>query len=210
MNEIFGIPMSSIMTVLVVMLAICLLVIVWIALRRSVMFKIGVRNIPRRPAQSILVIIGLMLSTLIIAAALGTGDTIDYSATALTYDSLGEADELVVHSTSGDGEGSIASAIQERIPQTVVDDIDQLFADSDLVDGVMPLLIEQVPVFLFEGGPPAPDADIAAMMTDGTITQAEPTSYLAGIDSSRADQFGGLSSIDGETISLGELPPIRS
>jgi putative ABC transport system permease protein len=198
--------MSSIMTVLLVMLGICLLVILWIALRRTVMFKIGLRNIPRRPAQSILVIIGLMLSTLIIAAALGTGDTIDYSATALTYESLGDADELVVHSTTGDGEGSVASAIQQRIPQTVVDDLEAMFADSDLVDGLMPLLIEQVPVFLFPGGPPAADADMTAMLADGTVTQAEPSAYLAGIDPARAEQFGHLKSSDGEIIDLAALP----
>lgn len=206
MNEIFGVPMSAIMTVLVVMLAICLFVFVWIAWRRRVMFKVGVRNIPRRPAQSVLVIIGLMLSTLIIAAALGTGDTIDYSATALTYDSLGSADELVVHSTTGDGEGSIESSLQEHIPQSTVDDLDALFADSDLVDGIMPLLIEQVPVFLFEGGIPDADADLTTMMTDGTITQAEPTAYLAGIDSARADLFGGLKSNTGDLLDLGSLP----
>jgi hypothetical protein len=46
MDEIFGVPMSAIMTALLVLLAICLLVIVWIAVRRPVMFKIGIRNIP--------------------------------------------------------------------------------------------------------------------------------------------------------------------
>src|SRR5687767_12857923 len=119
MNEIFGVPMTSIMTVLLVMLAICLVSILWIAIRRTMMFKIGIRNIPRRPAETVLVIVGLMLSTLIIAAALGTGDTIDYSATAATYEGLGEADELVVYSQAEDGDGDIANAITERIPQAV-------------------------------------------------------------------------------------------
>ncbi len=206
MNELFGVPMNSIMIALLIMLGICLLVILWIALRRTVMFKVGVRNIPRRPAQSILVVIGLMLSTLIIAAALGTGDTIDHSATALTYESLGDADELVVHSATGDGEGSIGSALQTRIPQSVLDDLEAMFADSDLVDGMMPLLIEQVPVFLFEGGPPAPGTDLTAMLSDGSITQAEPNAIFAGIDSSRAELFGHLKTPDGDIIDLGALP----
>jgi putative ABC transport system permease protein len=205
MNEIFGVPMTSIMTVLLVMLAICLVSILWIAIRRTVMFKIGIRNIPRRPAETVLVIVGLMLSTLIIAAALGTGDTIDYSATAATYEGLGEADELVVYSQSGDGEGDIASAISERIPQSVTTEIDELFADSDLVDGVMPLLIETVPVFLFEGGPPEEGADLMALAEEGAVTQSEPNAYLAGIDTSRLDQFDDLESVDGDVIPLAEI-----
>src|SRR5215213_5920726 len=106
MNEIFGLSMTVIMIVLLVLLGICLLTVAWVALRRPVIFKLGVRNIPRRKAQTILVVVGLMLSTLIIAAALGTGDTIDHSVTAATYEGLGHADELVVHGQSEDGEGN--------------------------------------------------------------------------------------------------------
>ena len=205
MNEIFGVPMTSIMTVLLVMLAICLVSILWIALRRTVMFKIGIRNIPRRPAETILVVIGLMLSTLIIAAALGTGDTIDYSATAQTYDLLGEADELVVYSNTGDGEGSIDSAVNEFIPASTTAEVEELFADTGLVDGVMPLLIEFVPVFLFEGGPPPADADFLELAENGTITQSEPSAFLAGIDPAKLDDFGQLRSTDGDVIDLGAL-----
>src|SRR6266540_3532545 len=98
MNEIFGIPMTSVMITLLVLLALCLLSVAWVAWRRPVIFKLGVRNIPRRRAQTILIVVGLMLSTLIIAAAFGTGDTIDYSMTADVYDNLGRIDELVVYS----------------------------------------------------------------------------------------------------------------
>src|SRR5215211_8271222 len=107
MNEIFGVPMNSIMAVLLVMLGICLLVIGWIAWRRTLLFKMGLRNVPRRKAQTVLVIIGLMLATLIIAAAFGTGDTIDNSITSLTYKKLGPVDELILYSNSEDGEGTI-------------------------------------------------------------------------------------------------------
>src|SRR5829696_9376974 len=105
MNEIFGLSMSVIMVVLIVLLALCLITVAWVALRRRVIFKLGVRNIPRRKAQTILIVIGLMLSTLIIAAALGAGDTIDHSATVDVYDNLGEIDELVVYSQDPEVEG---------------------------------------------------------------------------------------------------------
>ena len=205
MNEIFGVPMNSIMIVLLVMLAICLSVVLFIALRRPVMFKIGVRNIPRRPAETALVIVGLMLSTLIIAAALGTGDTIDYSATALTYETLGAADELVVYSNTGDGEGSIGTSLNDRIPQSTADEINLLFAGTGLVDGVTPILIETVPVFLFADGPPPANANYLELAQNGGITQSEPNAYLAGIDPAQLQGFGDITSVNGGTIDLATL-----
>ncbi|HEU0165475.1 MAG TPA: hypothetical protein VFQ54_10555, partial [Thermomicrobiales bacterium] len=79
MDKLFGIPMTSIMIVLVILLGLCLLWVAYIALRRPVIFKLGVRNIPRRKAQTSLIVVGLMLATLIITAALGTGDTLNHS-----------------------------------------------------------------------------------------------------------------------------------
>src|SRR5919106_5848165 len=96
MDKILGIPTTGLMYGLLVGLALCLLSVAWVAWRRPVIFKLGVRNIPRRRAQSTLIVVGLMLSTLIIAAALGTGDTIDHSITSDVYDNLGNVDELVV------------------------------------------------------------------------------------------------------------------
>src|SRR5919112_1376353 len=96
MDKVFGLPMSGIATVLVALLALCLLSVAWVAWRRPVIFKLGVRNIPRRRAQTSLIVIGLMLSTLIILAALGTGDTLDYSLTKDVYDNYGNVDTVVV------------------------------------------------------------------------------------------------------------------
>ena len=55
----------------------------------------GVRNIPRRRAQTTLIVIGLMLSTVIISAAFTTGDTVDRSITSEVYELLGSLDEVV-------------------------------------------------------------------------------------------------------------------
>src|SRR3546814_17609587 len=56
----------------------------------------GLRNLALRKAQTALIVIGLMLSTLIISAAFATGDTVGYSVTNTVYDELGEADLIVV------------------------------------------------------------------------------------------------------------------
>ena len=50
-----------------------------VASRNRVMLKLALRNIPRRKSQTILIIVGIMISTLIMAAAFGTGDSITFS-----------------------------------------------------------------------------------------------------------------------------------
>src|SRR6187200_1082300 len=143
MTEIFGIPMSGIMTVLVIMLAFCLLTVVWVAIRRPVIFKMGIRNIPRRKAQTILIVVGLMLSTLIISAALGTGDTVDYSLTKDVYDNYGNVDTLVVQSQQFDAPYIDRTT---KIDAGALAVVEAALAGNENIDGIMPLLDEHVPV----------------------------------------------------------------
>src|SRR4030066_2436934 len=96
MDSLFGVSMNSIMVVLLVGLGLSLSVIGYVVLRNRIMFRMVVRNIPRRVAQSVLIVIGLMLSTLIISAALTTGDTVNHSVTKLAYDWLGHMDVTVM------------------------------------------------------------------------------------------------------------------
>nr|MDQ3044920.1 hypothetical protein [Chloroflexota bacterium] len=102
MNSIFGVPMNNILVVLLALLGLCLLSVAWIAWRRPVIFKLGMRAIPRRKAQTTLIVLGLMLSTMLISAALGVGDTLDHSFTADVYDTLGQVDELIVVTQGGE------------------------------------------------------------------------------------------------------------
>ena len=111
MNEVFGVSMTTIMLALLGLLAACLLSVAWVAWRRPVIFKLGVRNIPRRKAQTVLIVLGLMLSTLLISAALGIGDTVRHSETAHVYALFDHVDELVVASEEVEAEaGDAASA----------------------------------------------------------------------------------------------------
>ena len=63
--------------------------------RNPVLVKLGLRNIPRRPSQSILIVIGLALSTIIIVSALSTGDTLSYSLQRQAVAAYGEIDEIL-------------------------------------------------------------------------------------------------------------------
>ncbi len=184
MDKIFGIPMNTIMLVLIVLLAICLLSVAWIAWRRPVIFKIGVRNIPRRKAQTILIVIGLMLSTMIIAAALGTGDTIDYSFTVDIYNNLGDIDELVVYSQQPVVKAADSTT---TIPDSALAIVDQTLGGNPDVDGILPLLQVHVPV------------------GNQAKNQGEPDVVLLGADPERIGDFGGIKAKNGDEIDLATL-----
>ena len=49
------------------------------ALRNRILVKLAVRSVGRRPGRSALIVVGLMLGTTIIAAALTTGDTMSHT-----------------------------------------------------------------------------------------------------------------------------------
>src|SRR4029078_11058611 len=140
MEQLFGIQTSSIALVLMIVLPLSLLVTVWVAIRRPVIFKLGVRNIPRRKAQTILIVVGLMLSTLIISAALGTGDTLHYSTTNEAYKVLGGVDEVVVYNPSGQGDVDVNSSMSNDIPASAVGVVDTALAGNEKVEGVLSVL----------------------------------------------------------------------
>ena len=66
-----------------------------LALRNRIFLKLGVRNVGRRRGRTALIVVGLMLGTTIIAAALATGDTMSHTIRATAVDALGETDEIV-------------------------------------------------------------------------------------------------------------------
>ncbi len=184
MNSLFGIPMNMIALVLAATLAVCLLAVAWIYLRERVLFAIGVRNIPRRRAQTVLIIIGLMLSTLIISAAFTTGDTLNYSVTKATYDILGPIDETI--------QVKSPSAAANRLPffpASVADALKTNVSDPSLFDGWYPFILT-----------PVPGRAVESQLT-------KPDIGLVGIDSPTVAQMGGLPGVDGRRYSPSALGP---
>lgn len=186
MNDIFGIPMSTVLVALIAMFSLALLFVAFIAWRRPVLFKLGVRNIPRRRAQSTLIVVGLMLSTLIISAALGVGDTLHHSTSSDVYRQLGHVDALVLRSP--DFTANRMTSLMENIDERDLALTEEALAGNEDVDGIMPLLDVRVPVMNHEAG------------------QSEPNAILTGIDPTRLEQFDGLRSTDGGTIDLTAIP----
>ncbi len=179
MEKLFGIPMSSIMVVLLALLAICLLSVAFIAWRRPVIFKLGVRNIPRRKAQTALIIVGLMLATLIISAALGTGDTLNRSVTSQAVDIIGPLDEIVVYSNDPEGDASVGNAFIRTIPESSVERVQTAVDGNPNVDAVGGVLFSQAPTLNIGSADPSG----ATTMSD-LIEVAEgsaPSVWLSGL-----------------------------
>ncbi|HEX5165826.1 MAG TPA: FtsX-like permease family protein, partial [Thermomicrobiales bacterium] len=185
MDNILGIPVMGLMIALLILLSLCLLSVAWVAWRRPVIFKLGTRNIPRRKAQTTLIVVGLMLSTLIISAALGTGDTVNYSMTSDIYDNAGQIDELVV--ASHEREVTTVLTSDDVMAAGSLERVDGVAGNIPQIDGVMPMLDARVPVINH-------DAQLA-----------EPDVVLSGLDASRIGAFGGLKATDGTTIDLATL-----
>ena len=184
MKELFGIPMSTFATILVVMLAICLLIVAYIALRKPIVFKMGLRSIPRRPAQTILIVIGLMLSTLIVASALGVGDTLDTSVRGFAFDQLGEIDQIIVTSDRGEADTFTGN----YFPEAKFADVETRLSGMSDIDGLLPTIYSSV-----------------ATINDKTQL-ANSQVFITGLDPSRLGPFGGIKSTDGKQIDLNAFP----
>ncbi|HLI51156.1 MAG TPA: FtsX-like permease family protein, partial [Thermomicrobiaceae bacterium] len=190
MNSLFGVPMQSIMIALLVLFALCLAVGGWVFLRQRIIFRMGLRNVPRRRSQTILIVIGLMLSTLIISAALTTGDTLDGSIKSTVTDVSQNTHELVVKSTTGNPYNDNGAGPQPGVtfPDTVYTNLKQKLAGNSQIATITPMLSESVPA------------------VDPRTRLSEPDLIMMGIDQATIGPVGQIKSTGGSTIDLNSLP----
>ena len=94
MNSFFGQPPARLALILAALLIAGLLALAGLALRHPVLFRLGARNVGRRKTQTLLIALGLMLSTMLITAALGVGDVIGGTIQAVAVGTLGRTDEV--------------------------------------------------------------------------------------------------------------------
>ncbi len=190
MSELFGLSMTYIMIALIVIVAIAAAAVGWIILRNRVMFFVGVRNIPRRRAQTVLIIVGLMLSTLIISTAFSIGDTVDYSITNQVYSRMHSIDEVVqAQSATETGQFDASAMIAARpIPEGQATQYADAFRTIPGVDGAVSVIRGPVPV------------------KDARSGQTEPLVVLVGVDATRMQGFeSDIATVDGREVSISAL-----
>ena len=185
MDELFGAPITSIAAVLAAVFGLAVAFLLYIRLRNPILVRMAFRNVLRRPGQSLLILVGLMLATAIISSAFTIGDSVTYSIKKNAAASLRALDELlVVDEDSAVWEGR---ALPEGFPEGVFEELAPVLdADRD-IDGVLPALTE----------------DVAVVNTESR--QFEASSILAGLDPRRAATFDELFDTEGSPIDLGSL-----
>jgi putative ABC transport system permease protein len=206
MDSLFGIKMSLLVVILLASCGVILLGLVFLGLRNRVMLKLGLRNIPRRRTQTVLIVVGLMLGTLIISAAFGTGDTMTYSFRSLALDSLGEVDELI-HTggamsligpeiTIGDSTGSMYPRQITFFDQSRFTALSAQVASQQANQDASALLIDAMaPVIVNK----------EALVIDYTSRQSEKQVTVVGYDPVDADSFGALRTTSGKRVTFSEL-----
>src|SRR5437764_7838136 len=105
MTQLFGIPLDTLTIILVIASAIIVVGVLLLAIFYVIFFKVGVRNIPRRRTQMLLIIFALMLSTTLLTSVLATGDVITSAAQSVAVYNLGGVDETI----TGGGSGPLGS-----------------------------------------------------------------------------------------------------
>ncbi len=95
MTQLFGIPLDLLTKILVIITATIIVGTLLLALANRIFFKIGVRNIPRRKAQMLLIVFALMLSTTLLTGVLATGDVITAGVQSVAVYNLGSVDETI-------------------------------------------------------------------------------------------------------------------
>ena len=186
MEDLFGVKMDHIMLVLLAVFLPSLAIIGIMASRNRVMLKMALRNIPRRKAQTALIVAGIMISTLIMAASFGTGDTLTFSIRKAVIDGLGTIDEFVLSARAGENDqfGGAAYVPMERFTA-----LQQELADYDGIDGLAPGLAEI-----------APTVNERASRSEGRM-------QIAGVNPATLQGFGGFSLEDGGEVRMEELGP---
>jgi putative ABC transport system permease protein len=197
MDTLFGIPTNQLTLVLVGVFAAGALILAFLALRDRTSFRMAVRNIPRRKAQSALIVAGLMLATVLFSAAFTTGDTLTNSLRVQALENIGRVDVVVragqpesgsaVAFGPGAGVAQAPEARERYFDAKLADEVRDRLADEEIVAGVAPLAKESVPVT-------APKTDLS-----------EPRVDVLGVDATSMKGFDQLTSASGETLSVANL-----
>ena len=187
MDELFGAPVTSIAAFLAVVFGLAIAYLLFIRIRNPILVRLAFRNATRRPGQSLLIIMGLMLGTGIIASAFTIGDSVSYIIKSVATESLRYVDELVA--VDQESEVWTGRALPKGFSEeSVAGLLSDLQVDPD-VDGVLPVLSENVAV------------------TNPATRQFESRAKLAGLDPQLAAGFDQLYDTSGAPVDLTRLGP---
>ena len=226
MNAPQGMPLNVTVALGLLIAVVAILLFLFLAgLRQPVMAKLGMRSIPRRPTQSILIVFGLTLSTVIIVSALAIGDTLNYSVRWHAIKSYGKIDEIIAPPLLATfaqfaGAGEDAQAGQETGEPAGAAVFAQLAEENAGLANVLQLLEQGLPGIdyaayeqlrdrvqqepLADGV--APSIVFPTIIRNTTTGQGEPLGFVMAVDDEYTRGFG-LHSVDGQAVTMERLRP---
>jgi putative ABC transport system permease protein len=177
-EELFGVPTPQLMWILLAVFGAGALILGLSALRNRVSFRMAARNLPRRRTQTILIVVGLMLATMLFSASFTTGNTLTNSLRVQSLENLGQVDVQVQADGAGtSGQQQFGDTSSERagyFDAAVADEVRDRLSDENHVSGEAPAAIETVPVT-------AKGSDLS-----------EPSTSVLGVDESSMKGFDRL------------------
>ena len=179
-EKVFGLPAGLLANSMIVILLAISIILLFGGLRRFILVKMGTRNIPRRKGQSTLIVMGLMLSSIIVAVSLGIGDTVRYSVRSVVFDSAGNIDETI------DGPGKQLFGV-EYFDYSQFENVEKLASTNINIDGVMPYIEIDLPA----------ENDISGI--------AESRVQVRGYNPKYTDRFDEIKNINDEFTTIDSL-----
>jgi len=180
MQKVFGLPATELAIGMTAVLVLIFLIISFGAARRFILVKMGTRNIPRRKGQSILIVIGLMLSSAIIATSLGIGDTVRHSVRSVALDFLGPTDEII----KGRG-GQLFG--EEYFEYDDFQRVQQIIEENPDVEAILPLIEIELPA------------------SNDILGLAESNMKVRGIDGRYSNQYDQLENLQNKVVYIKNL-----
>jgi hypothetical protein len=197
MDSLFGIPAGRLALILLTVLAAGALILLLLAARDRTSFRMALRNISRRRAQTGLIVTGLMLATLLFSAAFTTGETLTNSLRAQALENIGRVDVVVKAEQPGSGGGvpfgpgaGVAQPPESReryFDEDLADKVRDRLSGIESVAGVTLLAKETVPVT-------SPKTDLS-----------EPRVDILGMNADSRKAFDVLKTASGKTLDVGDL-----
>jgi putative ABC transport system permease protein len=198
MEQFFSLPLATIALASGFVLAVVITGALLAGGRGAPVIRLGVRNLPRRPARAVLIVLGLTLATTTISSAFGTGDTIGSTLHSLVKVTLGTTDEAIVinvpRQSAGDRARSLANGTFGGLraadlgffPQNQYDGLRARLGTSDAIAAIAPAIADQV---------------------TATVADAGETRSAIGLLATRTPEqaFGRLTSLDGAPLDLDGL-----
>ncbi|MXZ24493.1 MAG: FtsX-like permease family protein [Caldilineaceae bacterium SB0665_bin_21] len=200
------------------------LLMVALSVRSPILARLGLRNIPRRPLQSFLIVVGLTLSTTIFTAALSLGDTLNHSLRNQVVEAYGHVDQVISPAFLGTllelAEDDDFEADEDSSEQdTNLVELLEGLADGD-ADSIVQLVEEGLPgITLADYGnlraasedEPLIDGMAGAIffpsvVRNATTGQGEPIGFIFAVDDEYTSEFG-LHDISGAPVRMDVLQP---